>query len=66
MNEQRERIADAAEAWARAVQNHEDARCVFLSRDVPRMDEAAALRRAAVASEYARRSLLQACGKVGA
>jgi hypothetical protein len=66
MDERRERIADAAEAWARALQRHEDARCAFLSKAVPRMDDAAALRRAAEASEYARAELLRACGKVGA
>ena len=66
MTEQRERIADAAEAWARAVQNYEDAdRQVFWATDETpeKMDN---IKRTKEEMEYARQNLLQACGKVGA
>jgi hypothetical protein len=63
MTEQRERIADAAEAWARAAQNYEDA----ANRNSRHPDEDFAnMMNAARRLEYARQNLLQACGKVGA
>ena len=72
MTEQREQIADAAIAWARAVQRYEDAYAAYLSVPLTWEDES---RRAGAADEtfrrrqdeeYARQNLLQACGKVGA
>ena len=66
MDERRERIADAAEAWARAVQNHEDAYHSFLRKPNPQLDDFGRCGRTWSALEYARQNLLQACGKVGA
>jgi hypothetical protein len=62
MTEQRERIVDAAIAWAQAKQNYEDAG----NRNSGHHDEDFASTMNAVARlRYACQNLLQACGKVG-
>jgi len=64
MTEQRERIADAAEAWARAVQRYEDADRYVCGQ--PTRQDRTRLERLSADVDYARANLLQACGKVGA
>ena len=64
MTEQRERIADAAEAWARAVQRHEDADRYVCG--CPTQQDRKRLERLSADVDFARQNLLQACGKVQA
>ena len=66
MDEQRERIADAAIAWARAVQDHEDAYRAYLAKKKPSHEDLLRSGKTWNDMEYARQNLLQACGKVGA
>ena len=65
MNEQRERIADAAIAWAAALQRHEDARHRVLAKTDATMDDRVERTRTRKLLAYATDELLRACGKVG-
>ena len=65
MTEQRERIADAAIAWARAVQRLEDARRHLNMTPTPTREQRDRKTSARTALLNAQKALLQACGKVG-
>lgn len=66
MTEQRERIADAAIAWARAVQRYEDARQEVNLSPRPTQEQRDRKQAARASLGNAYRELLQACGKAGA